>query len=102
LASLSKSRAEVEAENLVLRQQVNVLRRQMPKRSALKNIDHLLFVWHYRWFPSPGVPSFIMPHHTAHAVRAVSPGPVGIQFFGGTATPTCFRSQKPLQRKSIF
>jgi transposase InsO family protein len=52
LASLFKSRAEVEAENLVLRQQVNVLRRRMPKRPALTNIDRLLFVWLYRWFPS--------------------------------------------------
>src|SRR5512139_2710734 len=52
LASLFKSRAELEAENLVLRQQVNVLRRRMPKRPALTNVDRLLFVWLYRWFPS--------------------------------------------------
>jgi hypothetical protein len=52
LASLFKSRARLEAENLVLRQQVNVLRRRMPKRPALKNIDRLLFVWLYRCFPS--------------------------------------------------
>ena len=52
LASLFKSRPELEAENLVLRQQINVLRRRMPKRPALTNIDRLLFVWLYRWFPS--------------------------------------------------
>jgi transposase InsO family protein len=53
LASLFKSRAELEAENLILRQQINVLRRRMPKRPALTNIDRLLFVvWLYRWFPS--------------------------------------------------
>jgi hypothetical protein len=52
LASLFKSRARLESENLVLRQQVNVLRRRMPKRPALKNIDRLLFVWLYRCFPS--------------------------------------------------
>ena len=52
LASLFKSRAELEAENLVLRQQINVLRRRMPKRPALTNVDRLLFVWLYRWFPS--------------------------------------------------
>jgi transposase InsO family protein len=52
LDSLFKSRAELEAEILVLRQQVNVLRRRMPKRPALTNIDRLLFVWLYRWFPS--------------------------------------------------
>jgi hypothetical protein len=42
LASLFKSRAELEAENLVLRQQISVLRRRMPKRPALTNIDRLL------------------------------------------------------------
>ncbi len=52
LASLLKSRAQLEAENLILRQQVNVLRRRMPRRPALTNIDRLLFVWLYRWFPS--------------------------------------------------
>jgi len=53
LASLFRSRAKLEAENLVLRQQINVLRRRMPKRPALKNIDRLLFAWLYRWFPCP-------------------------------------------------
>jgi len=43
----------LEAENLVLRQQISVLRRRMPKRPALTNIDRLLFVWLYRCFPSP-------------------------------------------------
>src|SRR5262245_46053002 len=52
LASLFKSRAELEAEILVLRQQVNVLRRQVPKRPVLTNIDRLVFVWLYRMFPS--------------------------------------------------
>jgi len=44
LASLFKSTAQLKAENLVLRQQVNVLRRRMPKRAALTNIDRFLFV----------------------------------------------------------
>src|SRR5713101_1193770 len=52
LASRFKSRGQLEAENLILRQQVNVLRRQSPKRPHLNNIDRLLFVWLYRWFPS--------------------------------------------------
>jgi len=41
LASLFRSRAKLEAENLVLRQQINVLRRRMPKRPHLNNIDLL-------------------------------------------------------------
>jgi hypothetical protein len=37
LASRFKARATLEAENLVLRQQVNVLRRRTPKRLHLNN-----------------------------------------------------------------
>jgi len=47
-----KSRARLEAENLVLRQQLNVLARKLPKRSPLANSDRLLLVWAYRLFPS--------------------------------------------------
>lgn len=52
LASLFKSRAKLEAEILMLRQQINVLRRQAPKRPHLNNTDRFLFVWLYHWFPS--------------------------------------------------
>jgi len=41
-------RACLEAENLVLRQQLIVLHRQRPKRVRLLNIDRLLMVWLYR------------------------------------------------------
>ena len=40
LASLFRSL--LEAENLVLRQQINVLRRQTPKRPHLNNTDRFL------------------------------------------------------------
>jgi hypothetical protein len=52
LASRFKSRARLEAEILVLRQQINVLRRRAPKKPHLNNTDRFLFVWLYRWFPS--------------------------------------------------
>src|SRR5260370_41173413 len=52
VAALFKSRARLEAEIPVLRQQINVLRRQMPKRPQLNNIDRSLLVWLYRRFPS--------------------------------------------------
>ena len=45
-------RARLEAENLILRQQLVVLRRNSPKRVRLWNIDRLLFVWLYRLYPS--------------------------------------------------
>jgi hypothetical protein len=52
LALRFKSRARLETENLVLRQQVNVLTRKLPKRLELTNSDRLLLVWLYRLFPS--------------------------------------------------
>jgi hypothetical protein len=52
MASLFKSRAKLEAEILILRQQINVLRRRAPKRPHLNNSDRFLFVWLYHWFPS--------------------------------------------------
>ena len=45
LIGLLPSSARREAEILVLRQQINVLRRKSPKRPALNNADRLLFVW---------------------------------------------------------
>src|ERR1700720_882270 len=45
-------RARLEAENLLLRQQLVVLRRKSPKGVRLWNIDLLLLVWLYRLYPS--------------------------------------------------
>ncbi len=47
-----KSRARLEAENIVLRQQVIVLSRKARSRLRLRNIDRLILVWMYRMFPS--------------------------------------------------
>src|SRR6201993_832764 len=52
IASLFRPRTKLVAEILVLRQQLNVLRRQVSKRPQLRNTDRFLFVWLYRWFPS--------------------------------------------------
>jgi homeodomain-containing protein len=46
------TRARLEAENLVLRRQLMVLRRKSPTRVRLWNIDRLLMVWLYRLYPS--------------------------------------------------
>jgi len=43
-----KSQARLEAENIILRQQVIVLSRKAPSRVRLRNIDRLIFVWLYR------------------------------------------------------
>jgi hypothetical protein len=47
-----KSRACLEAENLVLRRQVIVLSRKSQSRVRLRNMDRLMFVWLYRCFPA--------------------------------------------------
>ena len=56
-------RARLEAENLLLRQQLVVLRRKSPTRVRLRNIDRLLLVWLYRLYPSIGIDHFTVLSH---------------------------------------
>jgi hypothetical protein len=51
-ASPFKSKLRLEAENAVLRHQLNVLRRKLHRRVRLTNHDRLFFIQLYRWFPS--------------------------------------------------
>src|SRR5438309_10135905 len=51
LIGLFRSRATLEAENLVLRQQILVLRRTAPKRLSFNALDRLILVGLYRLFP---------------------------------------------------
>ena len=46
-----RSRVTLEAEILVLRQQINVLRRGAPRKLAFNLIDRLIFIGLYRLFP---------------------------------------------------
>ena len=48
---LFRSRASLEAEILVLRHQLNVLRRKSPKRLVFSNFDRLVFASLYRIVP---------------------------------------------------
>jgi hypothetical protein len=43
LIGLFRPRAALQAENLVLRHQLNVLRRKSPKRLVFGNVDRLVF-----------------------------------------------------------
>src|ERR1700755_2012399 len=52
LASPFKSKLRLEAENAVLRHQLNVLRRKLHGRVRLTNHDRWFFSQLYRWFPS--------------------------------------------------
>jgi transposase InsO family protein len=60
-----KTKARLEAEIVVLRHQLNVLRRRVPSKPKLAVVDRLLFVWLYRLFPS-----------VLNAVMIVRPGTV--------------------------
>ena len=52
LVSPFKTRAQLEAEIVLLRHQLNVLRRRVASKPKLAVTDRLLFVWLYRLFPS--------------------------------------------------
>jgi hypothetical protein len=52
VVSLFRSKGRLEAEIVILRHQLNVLRRRMPSRARLTLIGRLIFVWLYRLRPS--------------------------------------------------
>src|ERR1700693_2755442 len=52
LASPFKSKLRLEAENAVLRHQLNVLRRKLHGRVRFTIHDRLFFIQLHRWFPS--------------------------------------------------
>src|SRR6202040_3288755 len=52
LALPFKSKLRLEAENAVLRHQLNVVRRRLHGRVRLSNRDRWFFIQLYRWFPS--------------------------------------------------
>src|SRR6202049_2411805 len=52
LVLLFRSRASLAAEILVLRHQINVLRRHSPKRQTFSSADRWIFAWLYRLVPT--------------------------------------------------
>src|SRR6266436_3185257 len=52
LVSPLKTQARLEAEIVLLRHQLNVLRQRFPSKPRLTAADRLIFVWLYRLFPS--------------------------------------------------
>src|ERR1700738_1599877 len=52
VASPFKSKLRLQAENAVLRHQLNVLRRRLHGRVRLTSHDRWFFIQLYRWFPS--------------------------------------------------
>ena len=52
LVSPFKTQARLQAEIVLLRHQLSVLRQRVPSRPRLTAADRLLLVWLYRLFPS--------------------------------------------------
>ena len=52
LVSPIETQARLEAEIVLLRHQLNVLRRRVPSKPKITMADRLLFVWLHRLFPS--------------------------------------------------
>src|SRR5260370_318493 len=51
VASLFKSKSQLEAENAALRRQLAMLQRKVRGRVRFTNSDRLFFIQLYRWFP---------------------------------------------------
>jgi hypothetical protein len=67
LTRLIRARARLEAEILVLRHQLNVLRRKAPKRVAFGSIDRLVYAGLYRL--APGVLEALKIHKPETVIR---------------------------------
>jgi hypothetical protein len=98
LIGLFQSSVRREAEILVLRQQINVLRGKSPKRPALNNADRLLFVWLSRLVPT-----------TLAALAMVSPETVirwhraGFRaYWRSRSRPRGGRPQTPLEIRQLI
>jgi transposase InsO family protein len=66
-----RSRGQLEAENMVLRHQLNILRRQAPQKPRLLGRDRALFAWLYRLRPSVlSVLSVVQPETVVRWHRA--------------------------------
>jgi hypothetical protein len=70
LIGLFRSQAALEAEILVLRHQLNVLRRKSPKRLAFGNIDHLVLRGSIVWLPDIGRTEILKPQTVIRWHRA--------------------------------
>jgi transposase InsO family protein len=71
LVLLFRSRASLEAEILILRHQLNIQRRHLPKRLAFSAMDRLIFVALYRLLPGTlNALTLVKPHTVVRWHRA--------------------------------
>jgi hypothetical protein len=84
-ASPFKTQARLEAEIVLLRHQLSVLRQRVSARPKLTVADRLLFVWLYRLFPSVlNAVTIVQPetvirwHRTGFRLLSMSKTPSGV------------------------
>jgi hypothetical protein len=71
IANLVKSRSRLEAENLLLRHQLNVALRKAPSRLRLRGSDRAILVWLVRLWPNLlGAVQVVKPETVLHWHRA--------------------------------
>ena len=72
LVGAFRSRASLEAENMILRHQLNVLQRKSPKRPTFGMLDRLIFAGLYRLAPKVlGALAIVKPETVIMAPRRV-------------------------------
>src|SRR5262245_59304099 len=82
LTELLQSRVASQAEILILRHQLNVLRRKPPKRLVFSNIDRLVFASLYRMAPD-----------VLHALKILTPATVVRWHRAGFRVYWCWKSR---------
>jgi hypothetical protein len=89
VVDLFRSRAALEVEIIVLRQQITVLRRGKPNRLTFMATDRLLLDWIYRLFPSAreASPSYDRRPSCAGIARAFDLTGAGSREAGRVALP---------------
>ena len=89
IARRFRSRAVLELENLALRHQLHVLRRQRPARPRLITVDRLLWVWLYRLWPRCLDTIVLLLKPEMASARGVAPSSIyAIKFVCGRQAPT--------------
>ena len=77
LIGLFRPRTALQAEILVLRHQLNMLRRKSPQRLAFANVDRLVFAGLYRLAPGVLDALKILEPQTVSAGTALACEPIG-------------------------
>jgi hypothetical protein len=77
LVGAFRSRVSLEVENMILRHQLNVLRRKSSKRPTFGMLDRLIFAGLYRLAPKvPGAVAIVKPETVIPIKQGLSDNPV--------------------------